>query len=83
MSAYTTKQSQRSTESIGLLRLKTLIQFGYVPFSISTLWRKVKDGSYPRPIKVSEQITAWKVSDLQEWAADQLGYKSEKSGGPK
>ena len=83
MSAYTTKQSQRCTESIGLLRLKTLIQFGYAPFSISTLWRKVKDGSYPRPIKVSEQITAWKVSDLQEWAADPSRYKSEKSGGPK
>jgi predicted DNA-binding transcriptional regulator AlpA len=83
MSAYITKQSQGQTGSVGLLRLKTLIQFGYAPFSTSTLWRKVKDGSYPRPIKVSEQITAWKISDLQEWAADPSRYKSEKSRGLK
>lgn len=83
MSASTIKQPQGFTESTGLVRLKTLIQFGYAPFSTSTLWRKVKDGTYPSPIKVSEQITAWKVSDLKEWAADPAGYQSNKSGGAK
>jgi predicted DNA-binding transcriptional regulator AlpA len=83
MSPHTTKQSQGNTGQIGLVRLKTLIHCGYAPFSTSTLWRKVKDGSYPRPIKISEQITAWKLSDLQEWAADPLAYRSKKSGGSK
>lgn len=83
MSARNTKQSQGQSGSMGLLRLKALSQSGYAPFSTSTLWRKVKDGSYPRPIRVSEQITAWKITDLQEWAADPLGYKSQNSGGSK
>lgn len=38
-----------------------------VPFSSATLWRKVKDGSFPAPVKLSERVTAWKVSSIREW----------------
>ena len=38
-----------------------------LPFSAPTLWRKVKAGTFPRPIKLSERITAWKVGDVREW----------------
>lgn len=42
-----------------------------LPFSKSTLWRKVKDGSFPRPIKLSERVTAWKVEEVHEWMVSQ------------
>lgn len=38
-----------------------------VPFSHSTLWRKVKDGSFPAPVKLSERVTAWQVGAVRSW----------------
>lgn len=38
-----------------------------LPFSHSTLWRKVKDGSFPAPVKLSARITAWQVGDVRKW----------------
>ncbi len=38
-----------------------------LPFSAPTLWRKVKAGSFPRPIKLSVRVTAWRVGDIRAW----------------
>jgi prophage regulatory protein len=38
-----------------------------LPFSAPTLWRKVKAGTFPRPIKLSARVTAWRVCDIREW----------------
>lgn len=38
-----------------------------LPFSPATLWRKVKDGSFPQPIKLSDRITAWRMDDVEAW----------------
>lgn len=38
-----------------------------VPFSSATLWRKVKAGDFPRPVKLSARVTAWRVEDLRQW----------------
>jgi prophage regulatory protein len=38
-----------------------------VPFSSATLWRKVKAGKFPKPVKLSERVTAWKVGDVRRW----------------
>lgn len=48
-------------------------------FSISpsTIWRKVKNGSFAKPYKLSSGITAWKSSDLIEWEQDPLNYKAK------
>jgi predicted DNA-binding transcriptional regulator AlpA len=42
-----------------------------LPFSAPTLWRKVKDGSFPKPHKLSTRVTAWKVSQVREWMTAQ------------
>ena len=41
------------------------------PFSAPTLWRKVKAGTFPRPIKLSERVTAFKVGDVRAWMTAQ------------
>lgn len=38
-----------------------------IPFSSATLWRKVGDGTFPPPVKLSERVTAWKVGDIRAW----------------
>lgn len=43
-----------------------------VPFSKSTLWRRVKAGSFPKPLKLSDRVTVWRVEDIKLWI-DQQG----------
>ena len=50
----------------GFIRQSQLIPF-IVPFSSATLWRKVKSGEFPKPVKLSARITAWAVEDVQAW----------------
>ncbi|GGP18152.1 helix-turn-helix transcriptional regulator [Silvimonas iriomotensis] len=57
----------------GFVRLPVLIgdtrtgRPGLLPFSEATLWRMVRAGSFPCPVKLSERITAWKVEDIRQW----------------
>jgi predicted DNA-binding transcriptional regulator AlpA len=44
-----------------------------LPFSAATLWRNVKNGTFPRPVKLSERVTAWRVRDVAEWTQAQAG----------
>lgn len=37
----------------------------YGSCSASAIWRNCKAGKIPAPIKLTEQITAWKVGDLR------------------
>jgi len=40
-----------------------------VPISRSTLWRWVRVGSFPKPVKLSAQVTAWRSSEVERWLA--------------
>jgi prophage regulatory protein len=57
----------RNVENIlppdGFVRLSTLLKC--IPFSRSTLYAKVKNGSFPAPCKLSERIVAWAVEDIR------------------
>lgn len=46
-----------------------------LPFSAPTLWRKVKDGTFPSPVKLSKRITAWSVGSVRAWMAAQARHK--------
>jgi len=37
-----------------------------IPVSKSTWWAGVKDGRYPKPIKLGERTTCWDVRDIRE-----------------
>ncbi|NJD05589.1 MAG: AlpA family phage regulatory protein [Methylococcaceae bacterium] len=36
-----------------------------IPVSKSTWWAGVKDGRYPKPVKLGPRITAWRVEDIR------------------
>ncbi|MBM4207425.1 MAG: AlpA family phage regulatory protein [Gammaproteobacteria bacterium] len=36
-----------------------------IPVSKSTWWQGIKDGRYPKPVKLSARTTAWKVEDIR------------------
>ena len=51
---------------ISLLRVKDVAK--KLGMSVPTIWRKTKnDPNFPKPIKVSASITAWKVSEINAW----------------
>ncbi|MGH8529339.1 MAG: helix-turn-helix transcriptional regulator [Nevskiales bacterium] len=52
--------------STGYVRQSQLVPH-IVPFSGATLWRMVKAGSFPKPVKLSERVTAWAVDDVRAW----------------
>ena len=35
-----------------------------IPISKSNWWAGVKSGRYPKPVKLSERCTAWRVEDI-------------------
>ena len=50
-----------------LIRLSLLLAFSLIPFSTSTLWRRVRANTFPKPIRISPQVTAWRVGDIRVW----------------
>ncbi|WP_176314667.1 helix-turn-helix transcriptional regulator [Burkholderia vietnamiensis] len=69
----------------------TLPETGYVreaqlighvlPVSATTLWRMVKRGAFPAPVKLSPRVTAWHVDDVRAYLADPAGYLASVEGG--
>jgi prophage regulatory protein len=55
----------------GFVRQSQLIP-GPLPFSSATLWRRVKAGTFPRPVKLSEGVTAWRVEAVRKWLDAQV-----------
>ena len=50
----------------GFLRLSAIIApNGPIPESKSTWWAGIKDGRFPKPVKLSTRITAWRVEDIR------------------
>lgn len=47
----------------GFLRLPQILS--YIPVSRSTWWAWVKSGKAPKPVKLSERVTAWKAVDIR------------------
>lgn len=52
----------------GFVRLPQIL--AHIPVSRSTWWAGCKSGKYPQPIKLSENITAWKAEDIRALIAE-------------
>lgn len=56
-------------QSAAFLRARQLVKgpAPLLPFSDATLWRKVKAGEFPRPVKLGPKLTAWRAADVADW----------------
>lgn len=59
----------------GYIRQAQLIP-DVIPFSSATLWRKCKSGQFPKPVKLSERVTAWRVGDIRQFLQNQANAVS-------
>lgn len=48
-----------------LIRLKELkIIVGY---SSTSIWRRCKEGSFPKAVRIGPSAVAWRLSEVKEW----------------
>ncbi len=50
-------------------------QRGYFPISAATWWRGIREGRYPRGVKLSQRTTAWENSKLRKLERDMAAGK--------
>ena len=61
------------------VRLNQLLSTEIIPFSAATAWRRVREGTFPPPIRISPQVTAWRVGDIREWAKCPGSFRASRS----
>jgi prophage regulatory protein len=58
--------NHQSLPETGFVRLPAILApAGPIPVSKSTWWQGVKDGRYPKPVKLGPKTTAWRVEDIR------------------
>lgn len=60
-------------ESHRCIRIKRLVPI--LGMSASTIYRKVKKGTFPPPIRIFPRISVWRWSTVQAWLQTQEGRK--------
>jgi prophage regulatory protein len=55
----------------GLIREKQVLKL--LPIHRSTLWRWVRQGTFPQPSKVAPGVTAWSKADVTGWLEAKFG----------
>lgn len=58
--------NSKTQDSNRLLRLNEVLEV--LPVSKSTWWEGVRTGRYPRPVKLGDRITCWRLGDIRELA---------------
>jgi prophage regulatory protein len=76
---HTSKTRFQDLPDEAFIRLRQMLSLHVVPYSASTLWRRCRSNEFPRPIKVSPGITAWKVGDVRAHL-ESLSSKPTKGG---
>ena len=58
--------NQKNLPETGFVRLRAILTpEGPIPVAKSTWWQGIKDGRFPKPVKIGPRITAWKVEDIR------------------
>ena len=56
------------------LRLPQVLE--RIPVSKSTWWAGVKDGRFPKPVKLSPRVTVWREEDIEDIGNDEESERS-------
>lgn len=47
---------------------------GRLPVSCATIWRWVKLGEFPQPVRLGPQVTAWRMHDIEQWENEHASW---------
>lgn len=58
--------NDNSFPSTGFVRLSAIIApNGPIPVSKSTWWAGIRDGRFPKPMKLGARVTVWRVEEVR------------------
>ena len=69
--SYRTDSQGPPTFAAGGRLLKGRDVFQLVTLSRTTVWRRVRDGTFPAPVSLGTTRIAWRESDIAAWIAAQ------------
>ncbi|MBN3804360.1 AlpA family phage regulatory protein [Paraburkholderia sp. Ac-20336] len=55
-----------------ILRRKQVEQV--VGLSRSTIYQRIKDGTFPRPVSLGGRMVGWRAADIEQFLIDPAGY---------
>lgn len=74
-----TKPSQERSPSTRFTLLRTSEVLALVPFSKSTLWRRVARNDFPQPLRLSTGVIAWRLDEVERWIDERMRRDHETS----
>lgn len=61
------KPEPMTTNGGAFLRLPQILS--RIPVARSTLWTWVREGRFPKPVKLGPMTTAWREADVNQWVS--------------
>ena len=58
-----------------ILRMRTVLE--RTGLSRATIYRKMRDGTFPSKVQISEHCRGWHQSAINRWIADPVSYTDE------
>ena len=43
---------------------------GMLPIARATIWNNVRKGLFPKPLKLTQNVTAWRLNDIESYIAN-------------
>jgi predicted DNA-binding transcriptional regulator AlpA len=60
-------QTQNDFPRTGFVRLRDILApAGPIPVSKSTWWQGIRDGRFPKPLKLGKRVTVWRAEDIRQ-----------------
>lgn len=60
-----------------IVRIKSVLD--RTGLSRATLYRKIKDGTFPRQSRISIHCAGWHESEINAWVANPAGYRADEA----
>ena len=61
------KKNAAGAESVGVLTYRAKPLAKSLGIGVSTLWDWVRSGKFPKPLKLGENLTAWRADEVRAW----------------
>ena len=58
-----------------ILRMRTVLE--RTGLSRATIYRKMRDGTFPNQLRISEHCRGWRESAINSWMTDPASYRDE------
>ncbi|MFP3613181.1 AlpA family phage regulatory protein [Paraburkholderia sp. SIMBA_050] len=59
----------------GAILRRTQVEFE-VGLKRSTIYQRMQEGTFPRPIRLGERAVGWRAADIERFLEDPAGYRA-------